>query len=138
MKRGILLLALAALCGSLPGTAANVRIIQTNSAGDDAVVIDPATNKVVLHIPDLEAAHGVTFSPDGHRAYFTVEGNSTFTAADLTTGKLLGSLKLTGHPNNIAASKDGKYVFVAIAVAPGSVDVIDTAAMKNVKTIPVK
>jgi YVTN family beta-propeller protein len=138
MKRGILTLLFAALCGSLPGFAANVRIVQTNAGGDEAMVIDPATNKVVLRIPDLEAAHGVTFSPDGHRAYFTVEGNSTVTAADLSTGKLVGSVKLSGHPNNISASKDGKYLFAAIAVAPGSVDVIDTATMKNIKTIPVK
>ncbi len=134
MKRGFLVLILAA--GAL--SAETVRIIQTNSAGDDAVLIDPATNKIVLHMPDLEAAHGVTTSPDGHKAYFTVEGDSTVKAVDLKTGKTLGSVKLSGHPNNIAISNDGKTVFAAIAQGPGAVDVIDTATMKNIKSLPVK
>src|SRR5439155_70008 len=52
--------------------------------------------------------------------------------------KIVGSVKLSGHPNNITISKDGKNIFVAIAVAPGAVDVIDAASMKNIKSIPVK
>jgi YVTN family beta-propeller protein len=127
-----------ALAAILPLSAASVRIYQTNSAGDDASVIDPATNKVVLHIPDLEVAHGVAFAPDGGRAYFTVESDSTVKAIDTKTGKLLGSVKLSGHPNNLSVSKDGHYVFAGIAVAPGAVDVVDTTTMSRVKSIPVK
>ena len=50
-------------------------------------------------------------SPDGSKGYFTVEADSTVKAYDLKNGKLLGSVKLTGHPNNIAISKDGKRIF---------------------------
>ena len=35
-------------------------------------------------------------------------------------------------------SKDGKLIFAGIAVAPGGVDVIDAATMKNIKTIKVR
>jgi YVTN family beta-propeller protein len=90
--------------GVLPLFAGSARILQTNAAGDEAHPIDPATNKVVLRIPNLEAAHGVTSSPDGTKAYFTVEGNNTVAAADLKTGKITGSVKLSGHPNNISIS----------------------------------
>lgn len=134
MKLSILsLLCLATL---LP--AASLRIVQTNAGDDKVHVIDPATNKIVLTIPDLEVAHGVGFSPDGKKAYFTVESDSTVKSVDLTTGKITGSVKLTGHPNNMSVSKNGKYVFAGIHVAPGAVDVIDTATMKIVKTLPVK
>ena len=133
MHRTLLSLAL-----TLPLAAQTVRIVQTNAAGDEAVMIDPLTNKIVLRIPNLEAAHGVTFSPDGSRTYFTVEADSTVKAADTKTGKLLWSVKLSGHPNNIAVSKDGKHIFAAIAVSSGAVDVIDTAAIKNIKSIPTK
>src|SRR4051812_12513477 len=121
---------------ALPLAAETVRVVQTNAAGDEALFIDPATNKVVMHIPNLEAAHGVGFSPDGARTYFTVEADSTVKAVDSKTGKVVGSVKLTGHPNNITVAKDGKYVFAAIAVGPGAVDVIDTTTMKNIKSIP--
>jgi YVTN family beta-propeller protein len=45
---------------------------------------------------------------------------------------------LTCHPNNIAIGRDGRRVYVAIAQAPGAVDVIDTASLTNAKTIPIK
>src|SRR6516165_9815326 len=47
------------------------RIIQTNSAGDNIHIIDPATNKVVAEITGVEAPHGVTVAPDGSRIYVT-------------------------------------------------------------------
>lgn len=126
------------LCVPMILSAASLRIVQTNAGGDVVSIIDPATNKVVMTIPDLEVAHGVGFSPDGKRAYLTVESDSTVKSADLATGKITGSVKLTGHPNNMSVSRDGKYVFAGIHVAPGAVDVIDTATMKLVKTLPVK
>ena len=46
------------------------RIIQTNAAGDNIHLIDPATNKVVEVINDIEVPHGVTSAPDGTRHVF--------------------------------------------------------------------
>jgi YVTN family beta-propeller protein len=123
---------------ALPLFGASVRIIQTNAAGDEVHVIDPATNKVEMTYKGMEAPHGVVPSPGGKRVYFTVEGDSTVTAVDSKTGKILGKAPLSGHPNNISISKDGKYVFAGIAVAPGAVEVIDTGSMKTVKLLPTK
>ena len=122
----------------LPVFAASVHIYQTNSAGDHVDVIDAATNKVVLKVEGIEVPHGVVGSPDGKRAYITCESESTLWATDTKTGKLIAKAQLSGHPNNLSVSNDGKYAFVSIAVAPGAVDVIDTASMKIAKTIPVK
>ena len=127
-----------ALFSALPLLASPVRIYQTNSAGDDLDVIDPDTNKVVMKIKDLEAAHGVTFSCNGARAYITCEADSTVWVVETKSGKLLSKVPLSGHPNNIAISKDGRYVFAAIVTAPGAVDVIDAQTLRKVKTIPVK
>jgi YVTN family beta-propeller protein len=123
---------------ALPLMASSVRVDQTNSAGDEVHVIDPATNKVVQTITGIEVPHGVTFAPDGKRAYITCEAEQTVWATDTKTGKLIAKVPLSGHPNNLSISKDGQRLFVAIAVAPGVVDVIDTAALKNIKSIPVK
>lgn len=123
---------------ALPLMAGSVRVYQTNSAGDAVDVIDPATNKVVFQVKDIEVPHGVAFSPDGKRAYISCESEKTLWATDTKTGKLLGKAPLTGHPNNISISKDGRRVFVAIVQQPGAVDVIDTATMKNIKSIAVK
>ena len=47
--------------------AATVRIVQTNAAGDSVMLIDPATNKVVGEIKDIEVNHGAAVAPDGSR-----------------------------------------------------------------------
>ena len=123
---------------ALPLAARSVRIIQTNSAGDDVSLIDPATNKVVGTIRGIEVNHGAAAAPDGSRFYISDEAERTLDVVDAKTLNVIKRIPLTGHPNNISISKDGKRVYVAIAVAPGAVDVIDTVAMVKAKSIPVK
>src|SRR5712672_3436445 len=96
---------------ALPLAAGSVRIWQTNSAGDTVDIIDPATNKVVMQVKDIEVPHGVAFSPDGTRAYITCEAENTVWFTDTKSGKLLGKVPLSGHPNNLSTALDGKYVF---------------------------
>jgi len=120
------------------GRATVVRIIQTNAAGDNAHVIDPVTNKVVGVISDVEIVHGVTSAPDGSRIYLSDEALHTLDVVGAKTLKVTKRIHLSGRPNNVAVSKDGKKVYVGIAQAPGALDVIDTATLENVKTIPVE
>ena len=127
-----------ALLLSLPLAASNVRIIQTNSAGDNVSIIDPATNKVVGIIRGIEVNHGAAVAPDGSRYYISNEAKSTLDVVDPKSLKVTSSIPLSGHPNNISIGKDGRRVYVAIARAPGAVDVIDTASLERARTIPVK
>jgi YVTN family beta-propeller protein len=112
------------------------RIIQTNSAGDNVHVIDPATNKVVGIIRGIEAGHGAGAAPDGTRIYISDEAESTLDIVDATSLAILKKVPLSGHPNNMAVGKDGRHVYVGIAQEPGGVDVIDAASMQRVKTVP--
>ena len=123
---------------ALPLAASTVRIIQTTSAGDDVSIIDPATNKVVGVIHGIEVNHGAAAAPDGSRYYVSDEGESTLDVVDAKTLKVTKKIPLSGHPNNISISKNGKRVYVSIAVAPGAVDVIDTVSQEKVKSIAVK
>ena len=133
MIRSILaLLAAASLLG-----AAGVRVLQSNAAGDNIHVIDPATNKVVGVIGDIEVPHGLVISPDGGRIYVSTESLRTLDVVDARTFKVTKRIPLSGRPNNVDVSKDGRHVYVAIRQAPGAVDLIDTVALTNVKTIAV-
>ena len=127
-----------ALLLALPLAASTVRIIQTNSAGDDVSIIDPGTNTVVGTIHGIEVNHGAAVAPDGSRYYISNEAERTLDVVDQKTLKIIRHVPLSGHPNNISISKDGRRVYVSIAVAPGAVDVVDTASMEKVKSIPVK
>jgi YVTN family beta-propeller protein len=120
----------------LPPTKA--RIIQTNSAGDNVHIIDPATNKVVGEITGIEVGHGAAGAPDGSRIYVSNEAESTLDVVDARTLRVVSKVPLSGHPNNIGIGKDGKKVYVSIREAQGAVDVVDTAALQKVKSLPVK
>src|SRR5579864_1980250 len=119
---------------ALPLAASTVRIIQTNSAGDDVSIIDPATNKVVGTIHGIEVNHGAAVAPDGSRYYISNEAESSLDVVDQKSLKVIKSIPLSGHPNNISIGKDGKHVYVSIAVAPGAVDVVDTTSMEKIKS----
>src|SRR6202049_4002400 len=102
---------------ALPLAASTVRIIQTNSAGDNVHIIDPATNKVVGVINGIEVNHGAAVAPDGSRYYISNEAESTLDVVDTKTLKVTRNIPLSGHPNNIAISKDGRRVYVSISAA---------------------
>ena len=121
-----------------PSTRTAVRILQTNAAGDDTHVIDPATNKVVAHIKDIEIPHGITSAPDGSRLYISNEHLRTLDVVDSRTMRVWRRIPLSGRPNNVTITPDGRFVYVGIAQAPGALDLIDTAALANVKSIPVR
>jgi YVTN family beta-propeller protein len=138
--RRLCLVALAGvvLCATSLAAQNKVRIIQTNSAGDNVHLIDPATNKVVGVISDIEVNHGAGAAPDGSRIYVSNEAQSTLDIVDVKTLKVIKRVPLSGHPNNMAVGRDGRRVYVGIIQAPGGVDVIDTASMTFVKTVPTK
>src|SRR4051812_34129310 len=102
-----------------------VRVLQSNAAGDNIHVIDPATNKVVATIDDIEVPHGVVIAPDGSRVYVSDEALRTLDVVDAKTLKVSKRIPLSGPPNNVDVSKDGKFVYVGIRQPPGAVDVID-------------
>ena len=118
--------------------AQKVRIVQTNSAGDNVHLIDPATNRVAGIIEGIEVSHGAGVAPDGKHIYISDESESTLDVVDAKTLKVTNRIPLSGHPNNMAVGKDGRKVYVGIIQAPGGVDVIDTVALKRIKTVPTK
>jgi YVTN family beta-propeller protein len=121
-----------------PHSAGVVRVLQTNSAGDNVHVIDPATNQVVALIENVEVPHGIAIAPDGSRIYITNESRRTLDVADAKTLEIFKRIPLSGRPNNLDVAKDGAHVYVGIAQAPGAVDVIDATSLTNLKSIPVQ
>ncbi len=155
-RGGLAALAGILLCtvpfSSLSAQQSKLRIVQSNSAGDNIHIIDPVTNKVVGEIKGIEAPHGLAVSPDGNRIYVSEEAGKSLLVVDGKTLQVTKRIPLSGNPNLIDLTPDGRWIYVAIAqtwddlsdfpqikAAPsGGVDVIDTASLQNVKTIPLK
>jgi YVTN family beta-propeller protein len=115
--------------------AAPVRIVQTNSAGNNIHLIDPATNTVVAEITGIEVNHGAAVAPDGRQLYFSNEADHTLDIVSAKTLAVIKKVALSGRPNNVAIGRDGRHVYVAIVSDSGAVDVIDTASMERIKSI---
>ena len=154
LRGGLAALAGIFLCTvSFSAPAAQLRILQTNSAGDNINIIDPATNKVVGEIKGIEANHGIAVSPDGSRIYVSVESiEKSLYVVDGKTLQVIKKIPLSGVANLIDLTPDGRTLYVAIAqewddlsafpqvkAQPnGGVDVIDTASLEKIKSIPLK
>jgi len=110
-----------------------VRIIQTNSAGDNIHLIDPATNKIVAEIKGIEVNHGAAVSADGKQFFVTNEADHTLDVVDATSLKVTKQIRLSGRPNNLSINRG--RVYVAIREDPGAVDVIDVATLTNARKI---
>lgn len=131
-------LAVALLVIPAAASAQQVRIVQTNSRGDNIHLIDPATHTIVGEIKGVPINHGAAAAPDGSRFYFSSEAEQTLHVVDGRTLAVTKKIPLTGRPNNISISRDGRRVYVGIVSAPGAVDVVDTTTLERVKSIPTK
>jgi YVTN family beta-propeller protein len=138
MKR-LTTLAVGLLLATTLPAAAQVRIVQTNAGRTNNVhLIDPATNAIVAEVTNVPINHGAAASPDGRWLYFSSEAEQTLHVVDAKTLQTTKKIPLTGRPNNISASRDGRRVYVGIVSAPGAVDVVDTTSLERVKSIPTK
>src|SRR5262245_23200897 len=128
-----------ALVLAIPTAAlAQVRIVQTNSAGDNIHLIDPSSNTIVGEVKGVPINHGAAALPDGSRFFFSSEAEQTLHVVDGKTLQTTKKIPLTGRPNNISIAKDGSRVYVGIVTQPGAVDVIETKTLERVKSIPTK
>jgi len=140
----------AAVYAAMKGNP-KLRLVQTNFAGDAVSIIDPATNKVVGEIKGIEMAHGINHSPDNSQIYVAQESTATVLVVDGKTLQVTKRIPLSGSPNLIQLTPDGKKMYVSInlrwdvvsnfpalqAEPSGGVDVIDVASLTKTKTISI-
>src|SRR6185295_14064252 len=64
------------------------------------------------------------------------EHDITLDVLDRKSGAIVKKIPLSSRPNNIAITRDGKRIVVAIARDPAALDIIDTVSMTRTKSIP--
>src|SRR5579864_4639066 len=95
-----------------------------------------------------EPSHGIGITPDNKTLWVTSIPNNAVYAYDLATLKVIGKVDLPSYkvagkegplsaiPEWVTFTPDGKYLYVSDAGLK-AVSVIDTQAMKHIKSIPV-
>ena len=89
-RRRVLLTAVLLAIVAIPVTA-QVRIVQTNSAGNNIHLIDPTTNNIVGEITGIPINHGAAASPDGRHLYMVFPDGVGTSKAPALAGKKLGA-----------------------------------------------
>jgi YVTN family beta-propeller protein len=117
----------------------NSGVGQPGTDGQNIAVIDIAARKVTGNIPFTHGVrpHCPMIGPKDGRLYVTTELDKTITIIDPKALKIVGILP-TGQPEShmLALSHDGRRAYTA-NVGPGTVSVIDIAARKVLKVIPI-
>src|SRR6202047_5073435 len=138
----------AAVYAAMKGNP-KLRLVQTNFAGDAISIIDPATNKVVAEIKGIEMAHGINHSADNSQIYIAQESTANVLIVDGKALQVTKRIPLSGSPNLIQLTPDGKKMYVSInlrwdvvshfpaleAEPGGGVDIIDVPSLTKTKTI---
>ncbi|MDH3206182.1 MAG: hypothetical protein OEO79_06190 [Gemmatimonadota bacterium] len=114
----------------------DIRILQSNNAGDVQHIIDPMRNEVIGVIEGCPRPHNLFAHPDGLYIYCTSENTNTVDVFDARTYELVDQMHLTARPNKAAINKLHRKIYVGIAAAP-YVDVFDLDTHEKITSIEV-
>jgi DNA-binding beta-propeller fold protein YncE len=106
-----------------------------NGQGDGVQFIDAADFTTRQSVQLGEDSDNVRYDSVGKRLYVGV-GSGAIAAVNLGDGRVLGEVKLSGHPESFQLERSGPRVFVNVPTAD-EIAVVDRAAMKVVATWPV-
>jgi YVTN family beta-propeller protein len=142
MRPACICLSLGLLAAIVPAApdgpkAKALRLYVPSSTGDDVTVIDLRALKVSGRFAIGAHPHGAAASADGSRLFLTVESDHTLRVLDTANNRPLQTIKLTGVPNQCAATPDGWMVAVPIRNRD-RVDLVDVRRGRVLKSLPVK
>lgn len=81
----------------------------------ELVEINPDTDMILrrIPVPGANGNHGLLIDSDGRRAFIACEGNDTFIALDLATGKALATFSVGKDPDVLAIDPGRRELYVA-------------------------
>jgi YVTN family beta-propeller protein len=135
---------LGILSAAIPVMAGSAFIYVANRGGTTISVVDSATNKVVQTIDNIEAPEVIQFSRDGSQLYIFSRAENFLIVMDRKTGKTVKKVPISGWANEARTTRDGKFILVCIrntgtkAEDTGALDIISTATLEKIKSIPVR
>lgn len=102
---------------------------------DSALYIgDTRTMKVVSRIPLGSEAYTCVLSPDQEQLYISLWGGRGIDVFDIPSRQFIRHFETGDHPNDMALTKNGRYLFVANANS-NTVTVIDLIQEKVIQTL---
>jgi DNA-binding beta-propeller fold protein YncE len=108
---------------------------------DEIVEVDAASWKVTRRIPARPGVYNLAVTKDGTRLLTTNKRDQSVSVIDLKTGRELARLPTRRSVlHGVVVSPDDRYAFVSVegvGAEPGTVEIIDLAALKIVASLDV-
>lgn len=98
-----------------------------NGQSGDLVLVDARDGSVKRTIPLSEDADNVRYDA-GTKRVFVAHGSGAISAVDAATGKVLGEVRLPGHPESFQLARSGSRLYVNVPGA-GTIAVISRDTM---------
>ena len=134
----VVILAVSAVMGTV--TAENgqkQKLYVLSSAGDDAIIIDPATNQITGSLKVGGLPHGLAIPESQDVVYFVTEADNKIVVVDPVTDEILGKYPVGDSPNEPDITPDGRFVYIP-ARHLGVYEVFDTEKKEIVARIRTK
>jgi DNA-binding beta-propeller fold protein YncE len=106
-----------------------------NGQGDGIQMIDASDYRSVKAISLGEDADNVRYDAAAKKLYVGF-GSGALAAISPVDGKVLGEVKLAGHPESFQLERSGSRIFVNVPTA-GHIAVVDRSGMRVIATWPV-
>ena len=110
-------------------------IVVANGQGEGVQFLDAADYRLTRTVPLGDDSDNVRYDAEARRVYVGY-GGGALAAIDVNNGKVLGDVKLGGHPESFQLERAGPRVFVNVPAA-GRITVVDRGTMKVVATWPI-
>jgi YVTN family beta-propeller protein len=131
-----LLIALAG-CSGMGDTgppSASYRICVTNEGSGDVTILEGATRKKLATVPVGKEPRRILASPDGKYLYITMGRGVGI--LDLTSGKLLRTIRTAAAPAGLTLSLDGSKILISDGTA-GTVSILNARSGQVERVVPV-
>jgi len=123
-----------------PSVAGSSIFVACNKS-DEIVEVDATKWKVARRIPARAGVYNLATTPDGTRLLATNKRDQSVSVIDLKTGGELARIPTRRKVlHGVVVSPDDRYAFVSvegIGAEPGTVEIIDLAALKIVASVDV-
>ncbi|MGH2645624.1 MAG: YncE family protein, partial [Chitinophagaceae bacterium] len=113
---------------------AHAKLYAVSKESNSLYVCSLITKKVLKRIPLDAEAYTCLLSPDKRILYISVWGGKEVAIYDTQKGKITGDIKTESHPNDMAITSNGRFLFVANANV-NTVSVIDTRKRKVLENL---
>ena len=111
------------------------------NAANDIVEVDVASWTLKRRIPAGNGVYNLAVTHDGARLVATNKRDQSVSVFDLASGRELARIKtLRRFVHGVAISADDKYAFISVegyGSEPGTLEIIDLAALKRVASVDV-